>query len=617
MEPYDEWEPMREYMEEEFGKIYSDNSSSDDSGKSAADIWPKICAKFREKGIRWPEAEKYMKEAYMKIKFRPKLERYIYSLIKYRAKKNMKDYAEWEPIRKYLKKDFESIKRSSSSGSSAHGASPGTAAWVNLVEDVVQQGLGWASIEKELEPAYKQAVRRIVPQISIEDLLAEGHIRSNIMKHMSVADIHKLLGKNNWNFSNDEALELIHQLNDPTSATLQSVFSWTVNIDHHWAILRILNLKAHTKDGQMVQFDINTHDAQGRTVFFGMLLCLIRTIFEEYTFPVRDSEIEQIKRTILYIWDQRPDLDITIPCFTLDFNKQRNSIQLMKPIREIFRFIAKPFRHTAFSLIIYHLCIKNMGGWGPLYSSDIFKGLLDLVKIALARYPVNQLYLQSKPMRDGLYGKGIDPKLVAGRPENLSRDFTEITNVWIVENADDELFQLLNEHGLDFDVSGVTKGRSVKQVLQEEVVETTKYLHLMYNKDTQERREKYKKDITKLEETINSIGNTLLYIYKIDNIKDKQYRPIEEFYYPYCYKEMDEILPEGKFNLITKLCIIPEYKDYYNAHKKLGELKEDERFPRTSSIIANDRLDRANRRAEVNIAQAGGRRKITKIHNKK
>ena len=155
------------------------------------------------------------------------------------------DYNDWDKLRPVLKQGFDNaLKGTTASASSLNKAQQ---KWQELCESLVASGVtSWTSIMSGIKKALSQI--KYTYENPVQDLLSEGHIRQNIFKNLELSDIKKLLNRKTIDeFSNDEKLDIISLMNDPTSAINEQIHLSI--LDGKYELLpQLLNMQAYIKD---------------------------------------------------------------------------------------------------------------------------------------------------------------------------------------------------------------------------------------------------------------------------------------------------------------------------------------------------------------------------------
>lgn len=258
------------------------------------------------------------------------------------------DYNDWDQLRPVLKEGFDNaLKGTTASTSSLNQAQR---KWQELCESLVASGVtSWSSLMSGIKKALSQIKYNY--ENPVEDLLSEGHIRQSIFKHLDVQELQKLLkSKNIDSLSNDDKLELLSQINDPTSKINEEIHEWIRDGEDCVLATKLLSMQADIldKSGNVTgvkKLDVNLINREYGTFLESALQG--NSIYDNYA----------TKRYILakYLIDSGADASIPM---ILDNN----------------RYI----KHNAFSF--------------ALFFSTKFDGMWDIVKYILLNRPISDFY---------------------------------------------------------------------------------------------------------------------------------------------------------------------------------------------------------------------------------
>lgn len=217
---------------------------------------------------------------------------FLMALMKHRKRDNSPtQYTEWEVIRPRLKAMFDHVKAEYAKWTKQGKSMEEMALAVhgmpsrNMAEKKAQELFfslisSGANAWKHVVPGVKSAYDSIAFDTTnpVVSLLEEGHVRSRVLKHLTLLENLKFMGKRKGQrLSNEDATQVILQLNDPSSQSFHELYSMamTGDLDYVWKLVDML--AAMAVDGSTPRFNINTHMKNGNCLFLAVILRYIES----------------------------------------------------------------------------------------------------------------------------------------------------------------------------------------------------------------------------------------------------------------------------------------------------------------------------------------------------
>lgn len=305
------------------------------------------------------------------------------------------DYNDWDQLRPILKEGFDHALKGT--GASTSSLNQAQRKWQELCESLVASGVtSWTSLMSGIKKALSQI--KYVYENPVEDLLSEGHIRKNIFKHLDLSEIKKLLNrKTTADFSNDEKLDLLSQINDPTSAINDQIHISILEEGSFEFLSSVFNVQADIIDKNGNVTDTAKVDVNVINPTYGTYLeSALRANLSHYNYH------DQLRGYTFatYLLDSNADASIPLK---LDNASRRNTL-------------------NAFSL--------------ALLNSNHIPIMWDIVKYILRNRPISDFYHPK-----------VDSPHAFGKYNTISPYQRTIDLVWIIKNLSMTQINWLITHG--------------------------------------------------------------------------------------------------------------------------------------------------------------------------
>lgn len=305
------------------------------------------------------------------------------------------DYNDWDQLHPVLKEGFDNVLKGRTTSTSALNQSQRK--WKELCESLVASGVtSWTSLMSGI----KKALSRIKYNYEnpVEDLLREGHIRKNIFKNLKLLEIKKLLNRRNISdFSNDEKLDLLSQINDPTSAINEQIHISILEGSYEF-ILSVLNIQADIidKNGNVtdtVKVDVNVINPTYGTYLESTLKGKLIQIKGNH---IQTIGIEHIYKLATHLLDLNADASIPMKMKNDKFYIAQNAFSyallnsasnsLLPSMWDIVKYILRNRPISDF----YHPKLDSPHAFGKIRTFSPYDDTIDLVWI-IKRLSITQI----------------------------------------------------------------------------------------------------------------------------------------------------------------------------------------------------------------------------------
>lgn len=408
-----------------------------------------------------------------------KMKKFLVAFLIHRKRHNSPtNYDEWDTLRPVLKSGFEDALNDHQNWwntSKSDHRNTAEKKWYEFCRSLIASGVtSWPIVMNGI----KKAVQMIIYTYEnpVENLLSEGHIRHNILKHMGLDEFKTLVNKDTLiNFSNEEMLDFISQVNNPNSSINNQVHLWIRGTfrNYPWLIW-FLNLRADikAKDGTVTgvaSINPNVINREYGTYLHSALLAL----YAQYSRWENSDLLDLIRHLI----DSNADASIN---FNIDmaasrYNEESEDSSMHTPLSFAIWYASKSSKDDA---------------WG-------------IVKKMLAKRPLTDFYNPhvKSPHAFGMWRwKGNDMPEV-------------IDNVWIVKHFTPSQIDWLLEHG-GMDPLATTEDFAI-------ALEDTKKMYEKTKADldlNQQKLNRMKEEMKPLETMVTRLGKTIL-SYSTDFVK--------------------------------------------------------------------------------------------------
>jgi hypothetical protein len=214
-------------------------------------------------------------------------------------------------------------------------------------------------------------VARIEKDTKLTDLLEDGNIRTHIQSHLDIKDITRSTIR-----QSDLPLDVMMQLNNGDSKAFQELMEMASKT--YWENIKKVITSVPIKDKQgnitgTMEFDINTADKTGRTLFFTLVEKLIKNNFDtnRYYFYIEDI------RECFKLGTVNPNIPVTF---------RDGSVM------------------TAFSILVHMYCRTIFDLYEPGHRISA-KLIWEIIEKIIKEYPLQTLYLPENMVPKGIHGR--------------------------------------------------------------------------------------------------------------------------------------------------------------------------------------------------------------------